>query len=397
MFFRIPFMNSHNYYMKFRYQLYILIVIILALTGCGKDEVEDDDVTPKSSFSIEEGNGGKVTQLQKHTIGNGVPVVIMCDGFLDKDITGGKYRKATTMALGTLFSVRPMDMLRDYFDVYEVTAVSDNDSFSTNSKTAFSVKISKDSNPKVVSSGITNHDDMKVVEYAKKAIGEKRINDALIIVLINDKSSAGLCSHHGNYIKSDIPKGYSEGCSVAYVTLIDTKDFKPDCNIVLWHEAIGHGFAMLADEYARKKGKIPDAERLNMVDLQNYGFYNNISFSSDVKKSKWADFAADSRYKSESLGCYKGAACYQSGAYRPTSNSIMNSGDSFDVVARSMIYKRCMRLAYGDSWKFNYEDFVKFDINGTKANASSKLKAPLKRSSTFKCQGFVIDSIETTE
>ena len=136
---------------------------------------------------------------------------------------------------------------------------------------------------------------------------------------------------------------------------------------MLWHEAIGHGFAMLADEYARKNGKIPDAERLNMVDLQNYGFYSNISFSSDVKKSKWADFAADSRYKSEHLGCYKGAACYASGAYRPTSNSIMNSGDSFDVVARSMIYKRCMRLAYGDSWKFNYEDFVKFDLEKAKA------------------------------
>ena len=353
--------------MKFWYKLLFLPVFILAFTGCGKDEDDEPATKPDSNISIEDGNNGKVTQLQKHTIGNGVPVVIMCDGFLDKDITGGRYRKATTMALGELFSVYPMNMLREYFDVYEVTAVSDNDSFSANSKTAFSVKISKVSNPKAVSSDITNRDDKKAVEYAKKAIGEKRINDALVVILINDKSSAGLCSHYGNYIKSDIPKGYSEGCSVAYVTLVDTKDFKPDCNIVLWHEAIGHGFAMLADEYARKNGKIPDAERLNMVDLQNYGFYSNISFSSDVKKSKWADFAADSRYKSEHLGCYKGAACYASGAYRPTSNSIMNSGDSFDVVARSMIYKRCMRLAYGDSWKFNYEDFVKFDLEKAKA------------------------------
>ena len=93
----------------------------------------------------------------------------MCDGFLDKDITGGRYRKATTMALGELFSVYPMNMLREYFDVYEVTAVSDNDSFSANSKTAFSVKISKVSNPKAVSSDITNRDDKKAVEYAKKA------------------------------------------------------------------------------------------------------------------------------------------------------------------------------------------------------------------------------------
>ena len=74
---------------------------------------------------------GKVTQLQKHKKGKGVPVVIMGDGFLDRDITGGKYREATNMAMEALFSVHPMTALRDYFDVYEVTAVSYNDYFST--------------------------------------------------------------------------------------------------------------------------------------------------------------------------------------------------------------------------------------------------------------------------
>ena len=373
--------------MKFWYKFLFLSVFVLAFTGCGKDDdVEDDDVTIPD-ISIEDGKDGKVTQLQKHTIGNGVPIVIMGDGFLDKDITGGKYRKATTMALETLFSVHPMSMLRDYFDVYEITAVSDNDIISANSKTAFSVKISKDPDPKVVSSSITSHDDKKAMEYAKKAIGEKRINDALIVILVNDESSAGLCSYPGNYVKSDIPNG----CAVAYVTLIDTKDFQPACNVVLWHEAIGHGFAMLADEYVNQKGNIPDAKKVDMVDLQQYGFYSNITFSSDVKKSGWVNLAADSRYKSERLGCYKGAACYPSGVYRPTSNSIMNSGNSFNVVARSMIYKRCMKIAFGDSWKYDYEDFVAFDLKGTKANASPKRNAPFKRFSVFRCSGFVID------
>ncbi len=373
--------------MKFWYKLLFLPILILAFAGCGKDDdVEEDDViTP--DISIGDGKDGKVTQLQKHTIGNGVPIVIMGDGFLDKDITGGKYRKATTMAFETLFSVHPMNMLRDYFDVYEVTAMSDNDIISADSKTAFSVKISKDPNPKVASSSITSRDDKKALEYAKKAIGEKRINDALIVILVNDESCAGICSYPGNFVKSDTPKG----CSVAYVTLIDTKDFQPACNVVLWHEAIGHGFAMLADEYVNKKGNIPDAEKVEMVDLQQYGFYSNIAFSSDVKKSGWANLAADSRYESEHLGCYEGAACYPSGVYRPTFNSIMNSGDSFSVVGRSMIYKRCMKIAYGDSWEYDYEDFVAFDLKGAKANASSKHKAPFKRSTTFCCSGFVVD------
>ena len=360
--------------MKFWYKFLFLPILILALIGCEKDSEDEEQVPPEVPEDVNTVDG-RVTQLQKHTLGNGVPIVIMCDGFLDSDITGGRYRKATAMALNTLFSIHPMKSLRENFDVYEVTAVSDCDYISKDSKTAFSVKITKDSNPKVVSSSITGRDDKKAMEYAKKAIGEKRINDALIVILVNDASYAGLCSHPGNYVKSDIPNG----CSVAYVTLVDTKDFQPDCSVVLLHEAIGHGFAMLADEYAKKNVKIPDAEKLEMVDLQNYGFYSNIAFNSDVKKSYWASFAADSRYKSAHLGCYEGAACYAKGVYRPSSNSIMNSGDSFDVVGRVMIYKRCMKLAYGDSWKFNYEDFVKFDLEKAKA----AYKADQERHSTY--------------
>ena len=369
--------------MKFWYKFLFLSILILALTGCDKEssnEELDPPVVPEDVNTVD----GKVTQLQKHTVGNGVPIVIMCDGFLDNDITGGRYRKATMMALNTLFSVHPMTSLREYFDVYEVTAVSDNDKISKDSKTAFSVRITKNSNPKVVSSSITGRDDNKAMEYAKKAIGEKRINNALIVVLINDDSQAGLCSYTGNYVKSDIANG---GCSVAYVTLIDTKDFQPDCSVVLWHEAIGHGFAMLADEYASKNGKMPDTERLEKIDLQDYGFYSNISFSSDVKKSYWANFAADSRYKSEHLGCYEGAACYAKGVYRPSSNSIMNSGNSFNVVGRVMIYKRCMKLAYGDSWKFDYEDFVKFDLEKAKTKYKAASTRRYQAFSTSQCLG----------
>ena len=39
----------------------------------------------------------------------------------------------------------------------------------------------------------------------------------------------------------------------------------------------------------------------------------------------------------------------------------------FNVISRVMIYKRCMNIAYGDSWKFDYEDFVKFDLEKAKA------------------------------
>ena len=94
----------------------------------------------------------------------------------------------------------------------------------------------------------------------------------------------------------------------------------------------------------------------------------DIKIESDVTKTDWADFAADSRYDFENLGCYEGGAYYATGIYRPTENSIMRcTNNYFNVISRVMIYKRSMDIAYGNSWKFDYEDFVKFDLEKAKA------------------------------
>ena len=36
----------------------------------------------------------------------------------------------------------------------------------------------------------------------------------------------------------------------------------------------------------------------------------------------------------------------------------------FNAPSREAIYKRAMKLAYGDSWTYDYEEFVKFDEPG---------------------------------
>ena len=61
--------------------------------------------------------------------------------------------------------------------------------------------------------------------------------------------------------------------------------------------------------------------------------------------------------------------------------------DGFNVAGRVMIYKRCMKIAFGDSWKFNNADFIAFDLEEMNKSASSKRKAPAKRSATFKPLG----------
>ena len=318
---------------------------------------------------------GKVTPILKHKKGNGVPIVIMGDGFLDRDITSGKYREATNKAIDGLFSMHPMKALKDYFDVYEVNAVSYNDYFTSTSSTAFSSRFTSFTSTEI------KGDDSKVKEYAKKAIDEKRIDDALIIVLINDNRYAGTCSMCMDSKESDIPNGNS----IAYVPLSESNEEQMMFSTVLCHEAIGHGFAKLADEYDNIiYEKIPDDEKQDIINRQKSGGYRNVALDPDVTKSYWADFAADSRYNSERLGCYEGGATYALGVYRPTENSIMNDNiGGFNVAGRVMIYKRCMKIALGKSWNFNLADFITFDLENGKAT-SNKRNAPAKRSRNFR-------------
>ncbi len=344
-------------------------------TGMFSDGIMITQLPANAYHSQDMSQDGKVTPILKHKKGNGVPIVIMGDGFIDRDITSGKYREATNKAIDGLFSMHPMKALKDYFDVYEVNAVSYNDYFTSTSSTAFSSRFTSFTSTEI------KGDDSKVKEYAKKAIDEKRIDDALIIVLINDNRYAGTCSMCMDSKESDIPNGNS----IAYVPLSESNEEQMMFSTVLCHEAIGHGFAKLADEYDNIiYEKIPDDEKQDIINRQKSGGYRNVALDPDVTKSYWADFAADSRYNSERLGCYEGGATYALGVYRPTENSIMNDNiGGFNVAGRVMIYKRCMKIALGKSWNFNLADFITFDLENGKAT-SNKHNAPAKRSGNFR-------------
>ena len=370
--------------MKFWYKFLFLPILIFALVGCS----DDDESVSLSQYKAED---GKVTQLQKHTIGKGVPIIIMCDRFSDKDITNGVYRQATTWALEGLFSVHPMKSLRDYFDVYEVTAACyPNQSTSTDGDSIIYDDVSID---------IGRYENI-VLEI----IGGERLEDVTTIILSNKefRSSCDLGLNLDSDYYADIPTGDAK----AYISLPfgerPIKDYLNDFyeyyRDVLLHEAIGHGFAKLADEYVEEEFKWDDydSEKMWVLECQKHGVYRNISLDSDVTKTYWADFAADSRYDFEKLGCYEGGYYQEKGVYRPTEINIMSTLDfGFDVFGRAMIYKRCMKIAYGDSWEFNYEDFVKFDLEKAKAEyeANKKLYSDYSKSMSLGAPPRFVDCV----
>ena len=58
----------------------------------------------------------------------------------------------------------------------------------------------------------------------------------------------------------------------------------------------------------------------------------------------------------------EGAYLCLTGMYRPTEDSMMNSNKGkFNAPSREAIYYRIHKLAYGASWKYDYETFVSWD------------------------------------
>jgi hypothetical protein len=289
-----------------------------------------DDIYTSTDYSKD----GEVFTIQSATVGEGIDLVFVGDGFVDTDMeSGGKYEQKMQEATETFFSCEPYKSFRNRFNVYGVKVVSANAEWTETAK---------------------DHaidEDMSVaMEYATKAVGET-YNPLRVGVIYNADW----------YVGRSYTGMFSDGSFVGFLmepvsTSINT----------LMHEFGGHGFAQLLDEYVESgyENVSPTEDDKESFDEQweNYSMGANVDWRSDPTTIRWAHFIADSRYASEEIGAYEGAATIGLGMYRPTENSMMRYNDSpFNAPSREQIYKQIMRYSEGDSWTYDYETFVTYD------------------------------------
>ena len=305
--------------------------------------------------------------IQKASKGNGINIVLMGDAFSDRQIADGTYDKVMNTAADALFSEEPYKSFKDMFNVHVVYAVSKNEGYHTDSNTVFSGYFGGGT--------LVGGDDRQCFNYALNAVSDNEMDETLIVVMMNSPAYAGTCWMYYPY---GIEIDYGSGVSVAYFP-IGTDD--EALYQVLHHEACGHGFSKLADEY--DYGTTVSAEEVYYTKQQqaDWGWWKNVDFTGDPSAVSWNYFLNDSRYANDGLGVFEGGLTHSFGVWRPTENSIMryNTG-GFNAPSREAIYYRIHKLAYGDSWQYSYEDFVKYDEINRKAAASARAYAP----STYK-------------
>ena len=290
---------------------------------------------------------GKVSQLNIASQGKGIPIVIMGDGFVDKEIADGSYSRTMNQAMEHLFSEEPIKSLREYFNVYQVTAVSKRNIFDGTSSTVFGTV------PDHQTMGI-DVDASQVMKYVKKVEGIDSIH-ALAVVIMNMNINKGVTYMMASNKISD----YSY--SIALCPVIDS--LKSEMfRSVLVHEAVGHGFAKLADEYVRStEGSATDDDIKELKERhEKYGWFLNVDSEKDSTKVLWTKFIYDAEFSNEKIGTYEGGYTFFKGVYRPSEESMMRSNDApFNAPSRQAIYNKVMKMALDKTP--TYQEFVEFD------------------------------------
>lgn len=313
--------------------------------------------------SKDKSQDGTVGTLQTASVVNGINIVLMGDGYSDRQIKSGAYLTDITNAYNALFSVEPYSNYKEFFNVYYVIAVSDNEGFAEGNSTVFEGQLSD-------AGSAVSGNDATVFKYTKKAVSEEKMDETLTIVVMNDLRYGGTCVMYSDPTSTG---DWGSGAAIAYLPLSSSSESGTFAQVI-HHEAGGHGFAKLADEYWSGNDTITDEAKADYVQWMTGGFFKNVDFTNTRAEVKWAKFLADDNYANDGLGLFEGGlAYYARGVYRPTEESIMrfNVG-GFNAPSREAIYYRIHKLVYGADWEYDYEKFVEYDAINRKSAAQAQ-------------------------
>ena len=314
--------------------------------------LKDKDYTHEcsvSQYNYEYGEDEWIT-LQKATKGNngGINIVLLGDGYNAKDIAGGEYLANIKQEVEYFFGIEPYKTYRDYFNVYTAVPLSTESGVGT----VNTIKYNRFNTTFTGGVGLRADYD-EIFDYSLNAptVTKNNLDQTLIIIVPNSTDYGGICQM------------WYSGAAIAFCPL-STYGYPLDSRGVIQHEAGGHGFGKLGDEYIYHNAFIDfcDCTCCGHVDAVNgakaLGWYDNLELTGKMHSVGWSHLIFDDRY-SDIVDIYEGGYMHNRGVFRSESNSCMNNDiPYYSTISRESIVKRIKRYA-GEEYSF--EDFVKND------------------------------------
>lgn len=306
---------------------------------------------------------GKITVLKSHTKGNGIPIIITGSAYSDRDITDGTYDRIMGKTYEAIFDIEPYTSLMDYFDVYQITAVSKNE-YIGGTDVAYGVEYKDNC--------FFRYDDNKLKEALQLIpISENDFKRTIVVLNINEISSIvqPVC-----FVSDD---------DVSVITMPNWVDLYNGIlfNGTIQHE-FGHALAKLADEYVNSTEiKTFTSDLYDELDSDHErGMWLNVDYHANPNETLWNYFVSDPNYANEEIGAYEGGmADYLYGIYRPTRSSIMSDTgyEFFNAPCRWAIYQWVMKLA---GLEYNFADFLEFDNKQLNTLTNQKRRSNINNS-----------------
>lgn len=314
--------------------------------------LKDKDYTHEcsvSQYGYEYGKDEWIT-LQKATKGNngGINIVLLGDGFNAKDIASGKYLNDIKQEVEYFFGIEPYKTYRDYFNVYTAIPLSTESGVGT----VNTIRYNRFNTTFTGGVGL-KADYEEVFDYALGAptVNKGNLNQTLIIMVPNSTDYGGICQM------------WEDGSAIAFCPQ-STYGYPLDTRGVIQHEAGGHGFGKLGDEYIYHNAFIDFCgcsccgHVLEFNAAKSLGWYDNLELTGKMHSVGWSHLIFDDRY-SDIVDIYEGGYMHNRGVFRSEPNSCMNNDiPYYSTISRESIVKRIKAYA-GETYSF--EDFVKND------------------------------------
>lgn len=288
--------------------------------------------------------------LQKATKGRngGINIVLLGDGYNAKDIADGDYLKHIKQEVEHFFGIEPYKTYRNYFNVYTAVPLSTE----TGVGTVNTIRYNRFSTTFTGGVGLkADYDEIFSYALGAPTVNKDNLKETLIIIVPNSTDYGGICQM------------WPDGSAIAFCPL-STYDYPLDTRGVVQHEAGGHGFGKLGDEYIYHNAFIDACgcsccgHVMEFNSAKSLGWYDNLSLTGKMHNVGWSHLIFDDRY-SDIVDIYEGGYMHNRGVFRSEQNSCMNNDiPYYSTISRESIVKRIKRYA-GET--FSFEEFVKYD------------------------------------
>lgn len=292
----------------------------------------------------------EIITLQQASKGKGVNLVFIGDGYDAEAISKGTYLDDMKQQVKDFFGVEPYATYRDYFTVYTAIPLSHEEGVGSVNRT----RDTKFETTYTGESGLKCNTDA-VFDYVRRIPGmdSERLKQTLIVLTPNTTSYGG------------ITQMWNDGSAIS-ICPKSTQAYPYDSRGIVQHEAGGHGFGKLGDEYLYHNAFITQCPVCGNIsneirDAQALGWYANLSLTAKVHEVPWAHLINHNKY-SGIVDVFEGGYMHTRGVYRSEQTSCMNNNiPYFSTISREAIVRRIKEYA-GET--FSFEEFVANDKLG---------------------------------